>query len=351
MAGEEASGLNSVMALDGNDRPGSTDRLRTLLLRFFLGSIAANAAFGVWALLAGDFGQTEGKVLATSLLISAATLAVLVNGAPIQRRVLWPVPALAAVSAAGAFGLLIVLMWAELDENVPLKVVATGLIAGSGGTLAGLLALISLLPRYERLKLFNNVLISVLVVTAVWGVWAELDKSWYARTLGVESVLVAATTLTIPVLWRFGGDPGDDGRLAASRPPARAGQRLVGSLVSPQVVSVKPTTTLRETIDVLAHEGVSLVAVVDSGSVSGVVSEHDVLLAIDDNADIDEIRAADIMSTSLVVADDKTTTSEAARLMSESGVRHLLVLGDDGGVVSALDLLSEMSLRDQVPET
>lgn len=176
---------------------------RKSALRVLLASIAINAVLGIWALLVDDFGQTQGKILATSFLVSAALLAVLVNGAPLQRRVLWPVPLIAAATAAGAFVLFIVLMWAETDHEVPLKLGFSGLVVGAGATLAGLLALIRLRDGHEPVKAVDYLLTALLSMTAIVGIWMEPDADWYPRLVGVESVLVAAVTMTIPVLAKF----------------------------------------------------------------------------------------------------------------------------------------------------
>ena len=116
----------------------------------------------------------------------------------------------------------------------------------------------------------------------------------------------------------------------------------IGSLTSKYVISVEPKASLRTVVDHLINGGVSLVVVDDSGSAVGVVSEHDVLQAIHDGADIDEIWAADIMSTEVTTADADQTIEEAARLMLENRFRHLLVPGDEGGVVSIRDILDAL---------
>ena len=304
-------------------------RSRSWLLRFFLGSITVNAALGIWALLAGEFGETEGKILLTSVLISAATLSVLVNATPVRLRSLWPLPVVAAVSAAGAFVALIVFTWAEVDHEIAFKAVGTALVVGAAGTLAGLLALVPLGSPYRWVSRTNTALIAVLALSGIWGIWFEPDESWYVRAIGVESVLVAATTLAIPILWRFGSGerPGPDQRL------------VVGAVTTHDVVSVEPSATLRQVVAALADHGVGIVVVRDSNSVAGVVGERDVVLAVHDGVDLDAVRAADVMSTSLAVLQDEATTDEAVREMAQEGVRHLLVLGDQGGVVSIRDLM------------
>lgn len=116
----------------------------------------------------------------------------------------------------------------------------------------------------------------------------------------------------------------------------------IGTIASKYVISVDTKATVRTVVDHLINGGVSLVVVDDSGSVAGVVSEHDVLEAIHDGADIDEIWAADIMSTDITTAEPGQPIAEAARLMLDNQLRHLLVMGDEGGVVSIRDVLEAL---------
>ena len=118
--------------------------------------------------------------------------------------------------------------------------------------------------------------------------------------------------------------------------------RPVSTLTSAPVVSVEPKQPLRDVVERFMQHGIGFVAVLNGGSVAGVVSERDVIRAIHDGADLDEVSATDIMSTDLVTTESDTTIVEAARLMTTNGIRHLLVLGDDGGVLAIEDLLGEL---------
>ena len=314
----------------------TTDQLRRIALRAFLASIAVNALLGIWALLTSDFGQTEGKVLATSLLLSAAMLSVLVNGAPMQRRALWPIPAIAAGAGVASILGFIVMLWAEVDHEVPLKAAFSGLVVAVAATLAGLLALLPLRSTYEVVRYLHYVLTTSSTGTIVWGIWMEVGSSWYGRLLGVQSVLVAALTLAIPVLWRFGG--GDQSPPAPMAGPSRL--MTAGDLASCEMVKIEPSASLRSAIAQFVDEGVSFVVVEDSRSVAGIVSEHDVLRAIHAGADLDETAVDETMSTGLVTVDDDAPVGQVARLLVDHHVRHLLVLGDHGGVLSVHDVLA-----------
>lgn len=193
--------------------PSGTGRwsLARLLLRLFVGSVTVNAVLGIWALLVGDFGETQGKVLATSFLVSAAMLCVLVNAPAMGRRALWPAPAIGAATGAVGFALLIVLLWAEVEGEFWFKSIGSLLVVAAATTLAASLALVPASGRLRWLPPLTDALIAALALTIVIGIWAEPDVDWYPRLLGIEGVLVAATTLLVPVLARFGGDRSEPG--------------------------------------------------------------------------------------------------------------------------------------------
>ena len=220
---------------------------RRVVLNVFLASIAVNAALGIWALLTDDFGQTEGKILATSFLVSAGMVSVLINGPAVKRRVLWPVPIVAAATAMGGFVLFIGLVWMEVDDEVPLKVAFSMMIVAAGGTLAGLLALVALRPAHEAARFVNHVVTGLLCATSIFGIWAEIDASWLPRLLGVESVLVAAMTLAIPALSRF-LPPTPEAKEPALRFCPSCGRPVSGALLTGPVDSQCGSCGLRCTV-------------------------------------------------------------------------------------------------------
>lgn len=205
-------------------------RLRSrVLVRISLASIATNAVLGIWALLVGDFGEIQGKVLVTSFLVSAAMLAILVNSSPINQRVLWPVPAVAAIASAGGLLLFEVMLWTEADEEYWWKLGGSALIVGAGGTLMGLLGLLALRPAHEPWRVADHVLTGVLCTTVIVVMWVEVEEDWGARVIGVMSVLVAALTLALPVLSRWLSPSESVDSVRALRFCPSCGKGLVGA--------------------------------------------------------------------------------------------------------------------------
>jgi CBS domain-containing protein len=112
-------------------------------------------------------------------------------------------------------------------------------------------------------------------------------------------------------------------------------------LVSSSTASIEPTATLRELAVKLERECVGALVVMPDESVSGVVSERDVVRAVAVGGELDEVWAADVMTEEPVRVDLDETIADAAERMLAEAVRHLPVV--DGarlvGVVSIRDVL------------
>lgn len=117
----------------------------------------------------------------------------------------------------------------------------------------------------------------------------------------------------------------------------------VGSVVRDVTCVVDPKCTLRAVADAMVESGEALAVVVDGLSVSGVVSEGDIVRALHDGADLDEIWASDVMTEDLLVVDVDTPITEAMRTMADARVRHLIVHRDGSpGLVSLAEVVSSM---------
>ncbi len=115
----------------------------------------------------------------------------------------------------------------------------------------------------------------------------------------------------------------------------------VREVMSRGAISVDEKLTLRSLAAVLAELdiGVALVAAPD-GSAS-VVSERDIVHALADGADPDEVWVADVTSPDLVIAEPEEPVVDVAERMVGELVRHVTVVdrGAVVGVVSARDVL------------
>ena len=115
----------------------------------------------------------------------------------------------------------------------------------------------------------------------------------------------------------------------------------VRELMSRGAISVDEKVSLRSLAVVLTELEVGVALVSRPDGSAGVVSERDVVRAIAEGADPDEVWAADVMTRDLVLAEPEETILAVAERMSAESVRHVAVVdrGKIVGVVSARDLL------------
>ena len=95
----------------------------------------------------------------------------------------------------------------------------------------------------------------------------------------------------------------------------------------------------------LSLEGLNGIPIInDSGFVIGIVTAIDILRAIRDGKDLDNLKAKDVMTQNPVVVRQDTKIEEIIDLMDKGGVIMIPVVESDGriiGVVSRSDILTE----------
>lgn len=113
-------------------------------------------------------------------------------------------------------------------------------------------------------------------------------------------------------------------------------------LVKRGAVTLAPSATLRDAAVVMEREEVGAVVVVVDGRAGGVLSERDVVGAVANGEDVDDVRAEDVMAVDLVSASVDDTVAQAAAAMLAGNIRHLPVVDGDAvaGVVSIRDVLA-----------
>jgi CBS domain-containing protein len=119
----------------------------------------------------------------------------------------------------------------------------------------------------------------------------------------------------------------------------------VREVMSRGAISVDEKLTLRSLAAVLAELDIGVAVVARPDGSAGVVSERDVVRALADGADPDEVWAADLMIDDLVLAEPQESIVEVAARMSAEAVRHVPIVdrGTIVGVVSARDVLSVLA--------
>lgn len=118
----------------------------------------------------------------------------------------------------------------------------------------------------------------------------------------------------------------------------------VRSVTAFDIVTCRGVNTLREMAEMMSGRAVGFLLVTREGSVA-VVSERDIVRALADGEDPDDGWAVDVMSRDALMVSPDTAIEDAAELMLEANVRHLVVDDPDHeryGVVSIRDLVGPL---------
>ncbi len=126
--------------------------------------------------------------------------------------------------------------------------------------------------------------------------------------------------------------------------------RTAADLMTPNPVSIRRTSSVREAAAFLTGRGISAAPVIDeAGRPVGVVSRSDILGRHQATA-MDRTPVHSVMTPAVFCVRPDTPAAEVIEAMVGLGVRRVFVVDDGGvliGVVSAIDVLRKLSRRDR----
>lgn len=112
--------------------------------------------------------------------------------------------------------------------------------------------------------------------------------------------------------------------------------------MSPAVLSVGPSHTLRDAARLMSERQVGAAVVNDpDGSGPGIITERDILLSIGGGQDPDTEQVGEHVTSDVVYAAPEWSLEEAASAMVRGGFRHLIVIerGEIIGILSVRDVV------------
>jgi arabinose-5-phosphate isomerase len=165
-----------------------------------------------------------------------------------------------------------------------------------------------------------------------------------APTTSTTAQLVIGDALAVCLLHMRGFSSRD---FAKYHPGGALGKKLylrVNDLSSQnQKPKVKPDTVLKDVIVEITEKMLGVTAVVDNGTILGIITDGDLRRMLSKTNDLTTITARDIMSENPRVIDAEAMAVDAKELMEEFEISQLLVTkeGQYDGVVHLHDLIKE----------
>jgi CBS domain-containing protein len=119
----------------------------------------------------------------------------------------------------------------------------------------------------------------------------------------------------------------------------------VSELMTKQVKTVRPDTSVREVVATMNRLGIGSVVVVQGDRPVGIITERDVLSRVVEACIPPETRKArEIMTSPIVAIDQNASVKEATQIMVHRKIKKLIVV-DQGklvGIITHTDIISKM---------
>jgi hypothetical protein len=178
--------------------------VKQLSLKILIVSVILSAAFGVYALVVGDFGETEVRILLSSLTVSATSILSMACGVAWERRRVGFVPPAGALLAILTGAATLVGIWGEIEDfdNYWKPVISVG-IASIACAHVSLMGLARLEARFRWAQPTAYLLALLLAAGLIVMICTEEQDETAWRWIGVLSVLLSAMTIVVPVLHRM----------------------------------------------------------------------------------------------------------------------------------------------------
>lgn len=114
------------------------------------------------------------------------------------------------------------------------------------------------------------------------------------------------------------------------------------NIISRTSITAHKQQTLRDVAFTLSNNRIGAVPVIDDeGKLCGIVSERDLVRALNEDVNFDSETAESLMTRDLITTSSEVTSSELMNLMTDHKIRHLPILQDDNfiGIVSIGDVV------------
>ncbi|MBN2310672.1 MAG: hypothetical protein JXR94_16995 [Candidatus Hydrogenedentes bacterium] len=184
--------------------------LRKVFLRSLIGSLIVSAAMGIYAFLQGRWGQTEARILFTTLSVSFCSMTALASAAAYSRGRKFPLAYGLSIAGVGASIIAFLLfmggIWSfkDFNESYAKAMAIAGIVSFSLGH-ASVLGLASLPGRLRRVYWLTLCAIASLAAVSTALILFELEGEIYFRVLGIIGILDGCGTLTTPILAKLHG--------------------------------------------------------------------------------------------------------------------------------------------------
>lgn len=172
-------------------------------LHVLIVSVSLSALLGVVALLSGDFGDLEIRVLLSTLSVSGASILAMASAAAWERQSGRPWAAVGIGASIAGFSLVLIGIWLEVGEDVLWKFAGGLITLGCAGAHGSLLRLARLAPPHRWVVVTTLGIAALLTLLIEFLILIEGDGEGVWRVIGALAILVTTGSLVTAILQRL----------------------------------------------------------------------------------------------------------------------------------------------------
>ena len=210
---------------------------KKVALWFLIVSVSLSALLGIVAIVKGDFGDFEARVILTTVTISAASICALAAGAFWESHTARILPGIAVALAILAAALIIIGIWGKISATPYWKFsVSVGVLAIACAQ-ACLISLARLASRVAWTRTVTLLAIFFLAALVIFALYGEVRQEGYYKIMGATAILVAALTIMMPIFHRL-----SRGDLISTKPAVTDDQHLFPTVLCPRCGMTQPNS-------------------------------------------------------------------------------------------------------------
>lgn len=126
-------------------------------------------------------------------------------------------------------------------------------------------------------------------------------------------------------------------------------EEYVSDVMEKDVVTIDYNSSVEEAAKLMAKEGIAAVVIVREGTAIGIITERDIVSrVVAEELDPRKVIVRDIMSTPLITIKPDAKLKDAAKMMSEYGIRRLVVVDDNEslvGIITTADIARALAAK------
>ncbi|MDB5431896.1 MAG: putative signal transduction protein with domain [Caulobacter sp.] len=112
----------------------------------------------------------------------------------------------------------------------------------------------------------------------------------------------------------------------------------VSDVMTPQVVTAKPSSTITEVAKTMARIESGALPITDDGKLVGLITDRDIVIRVIAEGLGPDTKVAEVMTEGVETCRDDDNVADAAAKMGSHQIRRLVVLNDQGGLAGMLSL-------------